>query len=112
MPFSAGHMPSVECLGRLINSGNFQTATSVEMRRAFVSVHKGIKAEIEELKEDIERASEDRAARLIMELQDERKEYERLRMLYDASVMQNKQLAAENLALLRGDEKAHGGGAN
>ena len=95
----------------LINSGNFQTAADVDLRRAFVSVHKGIKAEIEELKEDIERASEDRAARLIMELQDERKEYERLRMLYDASVMQNKQLAAENLALLRGDE-AHGGGAN
>ena len=111
MPFSAGHMPSVECLGMLINSGNFQTAADVDLRRAFVSVHKGIKAEIEELKEDIERASEDRAARLIMELQDERKEYERLRMMYDASVMQNKQLAAENLALLRGDE-AHGGGAN
>ena len=81
MPFSAGHMPSVECLGMLINSGNFQTAADVDLRRAFVSVHKGIKAEIEELKEDIERASEDRAARLIMELQDERKEYERLRMV-------------------------------
>lgn len=92
-------MPSVECLAMLINSGNFQTAADVEMRRVFVSVHKGIKDEIEELKADLERASEDRAANLVMELKDERKEYERLRIMFDASVMENKKLAEENLAL-------------
>ena len=47
-----------------------------------------------------------------MELKDERKEYERLRIMYDASVMENKQLAEENLALRKalehreGEEKA------
>jgi septal ring factor EnvC (AmiA/AmiB activator) len=92
-------MPSVECLAMLINSGNFQTAADVDMTRAFISVHKGIKDEIEELKADLERASEDRAANLVMELKDERKEYERLRIMYDASVMENKKLAEENLAL-------------
>ena len=92
-------MPAVESLGMLINSGNFQSAVSVEMRRAFVSVYKAIKDEIKEQKEDLQRTSEDRAAHLTMELDDERYERVRLSDMYKEVCEQNKKLAAENLAL-------------
>jgi hypothetical protein len=107
MPFSAD-ISSLEALGHLIGSANFQSAASAEMGRAFNSIHGAIKTEIE----DLQMTSEERAARLTMELKDERKEYERLRIMYDASVMENKQLAEENLALRKalehreGEEKA------
>ena len=94
MPFSAD-ISSLETLGHLIGSANFQRVAGVEMGRAFNSIYDAIKTQIA----DLQMTSEDRVGRLTLELKDERKEYERLRIMYDASVMENKKLAEENLAL-------------